>query len=341
MTERRFASVISMGPIAKWVVVRIAAAFALIFGLVLFLFVLIRLAPGDPIQAMVGEFPVPDEYREQMVREYGLDRSIFYQFWAYVSHLIRGDLGYSYAGHQSVAGLIFDRLPNTLLLTGVGLAAAALIGVTIGTLSAVTRFRGLRGFIDISVVLAFSLPTFWLGQMLVLFFSLKLGWLPTGGMSDSRGGATGWLAAVAILPYLCLPAISLGTRELAATARISKGSTLNVLSENYLMTARAKGLSVMQTIRRHVLRNAALPTLASFGYRVGLALAGSVTIEVVFSWPGIGRLLFQGIKSRDNGLVIGIIVVLTIMIILVNMITELLYVILDPRIKSFSETGAR
>ncbi|GAA0712069.1 ABC transporter permease [Dactylosporangium roseum] len=312
---------------------RILQAVGLVFGVVAVMFVLIRMAPGDPVQAMVGDFPVPDEYRAQIERQYHLDDSLLVQFLAYLRNILRGDLGYSYASHQSVRDLILDRLPATLLLTVAGLAAAAVIGIVVGTWSAVSSRRSTRAFLDTTVLFGFSIPTFWLGEMLVLLFALKLGWLPSGGMSDPRAETSGLGSLLAVGPYLILPAAALGIRELAATARIAKGSTMGVLSEDYIVTARSKGLSTAATIRGHVLRNAALPIIASLGYRVGLALAGAVTIEVVFSWPGIGRLLYQAIIARDNSVVVGVILVIAILVIVANLLTELLYRVMDPRIK--------
>lgn len=317
----------------RFALARVVQAAGLVLGVVAVMFVLIRMAPGDPVQAMVGDFPVPDEYRAQVERQYHLNDSLVAQFLAYIRNILHGDLGYSYASHESVKGLIVDRLPATLLLTVTGLAAAAVVGVVLGTLSAVSRRRSTRALLDTSVLLGFSIPTFWLGEMLVVLFALKLGWLPSGGMSDARAETAGWRSLLAAGPYLVLPALALGIRELAATARIAKGSTMGVLSEDYVVTARSKGLSTGATIRRHVLRNAALPTIASLGYRVGLTLAGAVTIEVVFSWPGIGRLLYQAIIARDNSVVVGVILVIAILVIIANLVTELLYRALDPRIR--------
>ncbi|GHE36107.1 transporter [Streptosporangium violaceochromogenes] len=318
---------------ARFAVSRLLQSLGLLLGVVMVMFLLIRMAPGDPVQAMVGDFPVPDEYRDQVARQYRLNDSWLVQFMVYLGHVARGDLGYSYASHQSVGGLILERLPATLLLTAAGLISAAAMGIALGTWSAVSSRRSTRAVLDMFVLVGFSIPTFWLGQMLVLLFALRLGWLPSGGMSDARAESTGWASLLAAGPYLVLPAVALGIRELAATARIAKGATMGVLSEDYIVTARSKGLSSAATIRRHVIRNAALPTIASLGYRVGLALAGAVTIEVVFSWPGIGRLLYQAILARDNSLVVGVILVIAVLVIIANLVTELLYRALDPRIR--------
>lgn len=312
---------------------RLAQGIPLLLGVVVLLFVLLQLMPGDPVQALVGGYPVPPSYRHAIAEQFHLDDPLWSRFVAYVGQLAQGKLGYSFASHQSVAGLVLDRLPATLLLVGAGIVASSVGGVLAGTVAAMTGSRKLDGAINTSVLIAFAVPSFWLGQMLILFLSVRLGWFPTQGMQSIASTSTGAAIVGDRLWYLALPALALCARQLATVTRVTRASVRETLTQDYIVTAELKGLHRRQIIGRHVLRNSMLPVVTVIGYQCGLALAGTVLIERVFSWPGIGSLLLQAIAQRDNSLIIGVVLVIAVLVILINLVTDLVYGMLDPRIR--------
>jgi len=312
---------------------RIGAGIPLIIGIVVFLFVLLELAPGDPVQAIVGDFPVPDEYRAQLVAEYNLDAPLLERFSTYATTLLRGDLGESFYNERSVSELIRARLPNTLLLISLGMAASFVIGTALGLLSASTKQSGVDSGVSAFSLFGYSIPNFWLAQILVVVFALRLGWLPSQGMRDLRSDATGLAALSSRASYLVLPVIALSLRELAAVSRIARSSARLTLAQDHIETAYAKGLAKRQVVTGHVLRNSLVPVVTVTGYRFGSAIAGTVVIETVFSWPGIGQLFVESVGRRDNQIVVGIFIVVTVLVVVVNVLTDLLYGLLDPRIR--------
>jgi peptide/nickel transport system permease protein len=312
---------------------RIGAGIPLIIGIVVFLFVLLELAPGDPVQAIVGDFPVPDEYRAQLVAEYNLDAPLLERFSTYATTLLRGDLGESFYNERSVSELIRARLPNTLLLISLGMAASFVIGTALGLLSASTKQSGVDSGVSAFSLFGYSIPNFWLAQILVVVFALRLGWLPSQGMRDLRSDATGLAALSSRASYLVLPVIALSLRELAAVSRIARSSARLTLAQDHIETAYAKGLTKRQVVTGHVLRNSLVPVVTVTGYRFGSAIAGTVVIETVFSWPGIGQLFVESVGRRDNQIVVGIFIVVTVLVVVVNVLTDLLYGLLDPRIR--------
>jgi len=297
---------------------RLGAAALVVLGVCTLVFLLIHLVPGDPVEAMLGEGARPAD-RAAMTAALGLDRPLGEQYRLYLLRLLRLDLGQSFSFQRPVLDLLAERLPATLTLAGVALALALSLAIPLGVLAACRRGRPAD-----SVAMGFSLlggaiPNFWLGPLLILIFSLWLGWTPVSGR---EGPAS-----------LILPAITLGTSLAAILARMVRGSVLEVLGEDYIRTARAKGLAPGAVLWNHALRNAWLPVLTLVGLQLGGLLGGAVITETVFGWPGLGSLLVEAIQSRDYPVVQGAVLLVSLTYVLVNTGTDLVYAWVDPRIR--------
>lgn len=314
--------------VLRLIVLRLTYAVPLVLAVIGVNFALIHAAPGDPVTILVGDYPAPEGYIEEVRREFGLDKPVVVQFAIYLSQLLTGDLGFSFAKRQPVAVVIGERLGATLVLTMTALAIATVLGVLAGLLAA--RYRGrVADRASQSFALAgFSVPEFWLGQVLIVVFAVGLGWLPAQNAGPIRGGG-GILVA---LSYLVLPVAALSFRYLALVGRITRASLLENLRLDYVIAARARGASERRVLVRHALKNGAAPILTVVGYNFGLVMAGSVTIETVFGWPGIGRLLFESIGSRDYPVMTGILLIVSIMVVIANILTDLVHAVLDPRV---------
>ena len=297
---------------------RLAGSAGVIAGVALLTFLLLHLVPGDPVEAMLGESASPTD-RAVLRAELGLDAPLAAQLGRYAAGLARLDLGRSLVSRRPVAELIAERFPATLQLAAAALGLAIAVAVPLGVLAA--RRRG--GASDQAAMglalLGMSVPTFWLGPLLMLVFAVWLGWTPISG----REG----------LSSLILPAVTLGTGMAAVLARMTRASLLDTFGEDYIRTARAKGLSEAQVVWRHALRNAALPIVTVVGMQLGALLGGAVITETVFSWPGIGSLMVESIQRRDYPVVQGCVVLVSVTYVLVNTATDLLYAWLDPRVR--------
>ncbi len=312
---------------------RLLQAIPLLFGVIVVNFTIIHLAPGDPTYALVGDFPAPPDYIARIRADFGLDKPAWEQLLLYLGNVIRGNLGYSFANRQPVLDLVLGRLSATVMLTGTAMLLAAGIGLTLGVLSSLRPYSWLDNLSTGTSLVGYSMPVFWLGQVLILFFALKLGWFPTGGLHSLRTAPTGASRAGDTLRHLVLPVIALLGRYLAVNTRMTRASMLEVLSQDYIRTARAKGLHTRTVLLRHALRNALLPIITTIGFNLGFLLAGSALVETVFSWPGIGRLLFDSIAKRDYPVILGIFLIVSVMVILANLITDAIVAALDPRIR--------
>ncbi len=312
---------------------RLVQAPALVLSAVVLLFVLIHASPGDPVAVLVGpDASVPPEYLDELRHRLGLDRSLVEQLGLYLLQIARGDLGYSFFYSEPVLQLITDRLPATILLMSVGLGAGTILGVVLGASAALRPGAWLDRGANAGALLAFSLPVFWLGELALLVFALELGWFPTQGMSSLRG-ETGLAAVGDQLRHLVLPAAVLATRYLAIDLRLVRAGVIETLRQDYVRTAYAKGLSDRVVLFRHALRNALLPIITVTGLNVGFALSGAVLTEVVFGWPGIGRLTLDAVGHRDYPVLMGIFMMVTLAVVVVNLVTDLLYAVADPRVR--------
>lgn len=297
---------------------RVASAALTVLGVIVLVFSLIHLVPGDPVEVMLGESAQSAD-REALRQALGLDRPLPTQFADYLSGIARLDLGMSLHSRRPVASLIAERLPATVQLAAAALLVATCVAVPLGALAAMRR-----GSVFDQVAIAFatlgvSIPNFVLGPLLILLFSFSLGWLPVSGREGP--GA------------LILPALTLGTALAAILARMLRSTLLEVLGEDFIRTARAKGLRDVQVLVRHALGNAMLPVITLLGLQLGALLAGAVITEIVFSWPGLGSLTVEAIQRRDYPLLQGCVLVVSVSYVAVNSLTDLLYGWLDPRIR--------
>lgn len=317
----------------RYVLGRFFQAFPLLLGVVTIVFVLIHLAPGDPVLALVGDFPAPEEYVRKVREEFGLDRPLIEQYVRYVGNLARGEFGYSFVQRRPVLQVIGERAAATGLLTGTALVVATLLGVGLGLIAARRPSTVLDATVSGAAVVGFSVPVFWVGQLLILLFAVTLGWLPAQGMVSLRVGPTGWDRVLDVASHLVLPATALALRLVAMTTRLTRASLLEVLGQEFIRTAEAKGAGPRRVLGRHALPNALLPLVTFVGYNLGFLLAGSALIETVFGWPGVGRLLYDSVFTRDYPVLLGIFLMVSLSVVLANLLTDLLYAYLDPRIR--------
>lgn len=302
----------------EYTVRRVLVALPAILGVIVIVFAMVRLAPGDPALLLAGEFA--DQATVERVRErFGLDRPMHEQFIAFVGNLARGDLGRSTRTNRPVVEDLATFFPNTLELALGGILVAILIGIPAGVISAVRRNTWVDAVVTFLALLGVSMPVFWFGLLAILFFSVNLGWFPVAG----RG----------TLAHLVLPAITLGVSSTAIIARMTRSSMLEVLDQDYVRTARAKGVLRSSVIVKHALRNALVPVVTVGGLEFGRLMAGAVLTETVFTWPGIGRLLVDSILARDYPVVQGAVLVIATAFIFVNLLVDLVYGLIDPRIR--------
>ncbi|MBC9246331.1 ABC transporter permease [Paracoccus sp. 11-3] len=313
---------------------RLAKAFFVVIGVVILNFLLIQLAPGDPAAVMAGDAGAGDaEYLAQLRAQFGLDKPLPVQLWNYLSGVLTGDLGYSYRNQLPVLDLIMDRLPATLLLTGCALVFSLVFGILFGVIAAWRRGGVLDSTIMFGALLFYATPLFWTALMAVLLFSIKLGWLPPFDMETIGANLTGWARVKDIAWHLVLPVVTLGLFFTAIYTRLTRASMLEVMGQDFIKTARAKGVPKGRIIRRHALRNAFLPIFTFASLQAGQLVGGAVLTETVFAWPGIGRLMFDALLSRDYPVLLGVFLITAAMVVLVNLIADLLYRFVDPRIE--------
>lgn len=313
---------------------RLIKGLFVLLAIVVLNFFLIRAAPGDPAQVMAGEAGAADEiFIEQLRERFGLDRPVHEQLFIYVKGIVTLDLGWSYRQNQSVSSLILNRLPATLLLTGSAFCIALLFGILMGALAAARVGKWTDTLITALALVFYATPLFWIALMAILLFSVYLGWLPGFGMVSVGAGYTGLAYVGDILVHLLLPAVTLGLFYMAVYARMTRASMLEVMEMDYVKTAKAKGVAPSRITRRHVLRNALLPVITLAGIQAGQMIGGAVLTETVFAWPGIGRLMFDALLQRDYNLLLGIFFVSSAMVVLFNLITDLVYTFVDPRIE--------
>jgi peptide/nickel transport system permease protein len=296
-------------------------------------FLLINAAPGDPAAVMAGEAGAADEKFIADLREkFGLDEPIHVRLWAYVSNVAMLDLGYSYRRDAPVIELIAERLPATLLLTMTAFFVSLAIGVLLGAVAAARVGRWTDSLVTGTALLFYATPLFWVALMAVLLFSVQLEWLPGFGFETVGADYTGLERALDIGRHLILPALTLGLFFAAIYMRMTRSSMLEVSGMDFVKTARAKGLSDRLIQRRHVLRNALLPVVTLAGLQAGQLVGGAVLTETVFAWPGVGRLMFESLQARDYQLLLGVFLVSAALVILFNVITDVVYRFVDPRI---------
>lgn len=316
----------------RFVISRLLQGIALVFAVVLVNFALIKAAPGDPVSLFIRGGNFSPQYVNHIRHELGLDQPAYKQLITYIGSVARLDLGQSIQYQQPVDQLIIARLPPTLLLAGIGVLLSSVLGVLLGVASR----RSGSGRDVLGTVLAlggYSIPAFWLGQLMILIFAQKLGWLPPGGMSSLRNPTQGLAHVADVSKHLVLPLVAYTVVPLGMVFLLMRARLREVLSMDFVSTARAKGMAERRVVYRHALPNAFLPVLTVIGYNFGFMLAGAVLVESVFGWPGIGTLLGSAVLARDFPLILGIFTITAFMVIVANTITDILYGLIDPRIR--------
>lgn len=313
---------------------RLAQAVPTVLVIVALNFLLLQLAPGDAADVLAGEAgAATPEYMAQLRQSFGLDQPVWMQLLLYVQRAVTFDLGFSFRHNLPVATLILDRLGPTLLLMLTVLGTAVGFGVLLGSLAARNLNRWQDQIISMLTVLAYATPVFWAGLMLIVVFAIRLGWFPTSGMQEVAAFHEGFAKLRDVAHHLVLPAVTLTMFYLALYTRLMRAAVLEQFSMDYVITARAKGLTERQIARRHVLRNAVLPVLTMAGIQVGALLGGAVVVETVFAWPGLGLLAYESLFARDLNLLLGIFFVSTCLVVVVNLVVDIAYALLDPRIE--------
>jgi peptide/nickel transport system permease protein len=319
--------------VARFVARRLVQAVPTILVIIVVSFLVLQLTPGDIVDVLAGEAgAATPEYVAMLRQRFGLDRPLIAQLASYVWGVVNLDLGFSFRHNTTVLKLMLDRLPATLILMGTSLSVAVALGVVFGVTAARHVNRPADGAIAVLVLLSYATPTFWIGLMLIVLFSVKLGWLPTGGMMTIGAGLSGLGRVLDIAHHLVLPAASLALFYAAIYTRLMRASMLEVAGQDYVRTARAKGLVERAVIYGHALRNGLLPIVTVIGLQFGTLLGGAVLTETVFGWPGMGQLLVDALFARDYPVVQGIVLTFSALFILVNLTVDVLYGVIDPRI---------
>jgi dipeptide transport system permease protein len=331
----------------RFILTRLGLVIPTFLGIILLTFVLIRLVPGDPVEVRVGERGISPERHAELLHEMGLDRPLYVQFFDYVGGVLQGDLGISVITHRPVMDEFLTLFPATVELAIFALIFSTLIGLPAGVLAAVKRGSVYDHVVMGTSLTGYSMPIFWWGLLLILFFSVDLGWTPVAKrLSDDYfvDEVTGFMLIDTLLSdekgsflnalhHLILPTIVLGTVPLAVTARMTRSAMLEVLGEDYIRTARAKGLGVYRIVAIHALRNALVPVVTVIGLQVGTLMGGAILTESVFSWPGIGKWLVESISRRDYPALQGGVLVIAALVMATNLAVDLLYGLLNPRIR--------
>ncbi len=304
----------------KFLLVRLLGTIPVLIGVSVLVFAMVRLVPGDPIDMMFTNLAPPSpEQREQIRKDMGLDKPIYLQYTSFVGNALRGDLGKSYRTKRPVSEEIRNRLPNTIKLTIASLALSTLIGVVAGVMAATFKNTWLDFLSMLVAIVGVSIPGFWLGLMIMMLFSVKLGWFPVAGADTWK--------------HLVLPTVTLGVLASAILARMTRSAMLDVLNQDYVRTARAKGLVEWIVVMRHAFRNALVPIVTILGLQIGGLLSGAFIIEAVFAYPGIGMLAVQALANRDFPLIQGIVLLVAVIYVVVNLVVDMLYSVLDPRVR--------
>ncbi|SDZ08663.1 peptide/nickel transport system permease protein [Proteiniborus ethanoligenes] len=304
---------------AKYILRRILLLIPVILGVTFIVYSIMYFTPGDPAQIMLAE-NAPKEALEQLREDMGLNDPLIVQYFRYIKNALKGDFGRSYTTKREVFKEIFSRFPATLKLTIAGMILAILIGIPVGIISATKQYSLTDSVSMILALLGVSMPNFWQGLMLILIFSVGFGLLPSSGADSFK--------------HLILPALTLGTSAAAIITRMTRSSMLEVIRQDYIRTARAKGVLEKKVINRHALKNALIPVVTIVGLQFGSLLGGAVLTETVFSWPGVGRFMVEAIRSKDTPTVLGSVIFISVTFSIVNLFVDILYAFIDPRIKS-------
>ncbi|BBZ03902.1 peptide ABC transporter permease [Mycolicibacterium chitae] len=315
-----------MTPLLRFLTRRVLYSLVVLLGVLVLVFALVHLVPGDPVRIALGTRYTPEAY-EALRTASGLDRPLLQQFFGYVGSALRGDLGVSFRNGDPVTVTLLERLPATVSLGLVGIVIALLIAIPLGVFSALREGRLSDGIIRVTSQFGVSVPDFWMGILLISLFSTTLGWLPTSGYRPLFDDPAGWLR------HIVLPGLTVGLVAGAILTRYVRSAVLEVAAMGYVRTARSKGLSPAVVTRRHIMRNALVPILTITGIQLATILGGVIVVEVVFAWPGLGRLVFNAVSARDYPLIQGAVLLIAVLFLLINLLVDVLYAVVDPRIR--------
>jgi peptide/nickel transport system permease protein len=326
--------------VGRYILQRLLATIPVLLGVSVVIFALLRMIPGDPVVIMIGAENATPEEITRLRHVLGLDQGIHVQYLRFLGRLLTGDLGTSLSSDEPVLRLIGERLPATIELALAAVTVALLIAIPVGVVSAVRKYSALDTAGTVTALLGISMPNFWLGVMLIFLFALRLGWLPASGRGEpvmaglwtllASGSAAG-LGTAAL--HLILPAVTLGAALAAVVTRLTRSSMLEVIGQDYIRTARAKGLRGTSVVLHHALRNALIPVVTVIGLDLGALLGGAVITETIFAWPGIGRLAIRSIVQRDFPVVQGVVLMIALVRIAANLLVDVVYAVIDPRIR--------
>jgi peptide/nickel transport system permease protein len=313
-------------PVVRFLARRLAYSLVVLIGVLVLVFALVQLVPGDPVRIALGTRYTPEAY-EALRSASGLDRPIIQQFFGYLGSALTGDLGVSFRNGDPVAEILLDRLPATASLAVAGIVIACAIALPAGIWSALHEGKLSDAIVRVTSQFGVSVPDFWLGILLIALFSTTLGWLPTSGYRPLFGDPGGWLQ------HLVLPGLTVGLVAAAILTRYVRAAVLEVAAMGYVRTARSKGLSPRVVTFRHTVQNALVPILTITGIQLATIFGGVIVIEVVFAWPGLGRLVYNAVAARDYPLIQGAVLLIAVLFLLINLIVDLLYAVVDPRIR--------
>ncbi|TQR86782.1 ABC transporter permease [Mycobacterium hodleri] len=313
-------------PIVRFLVRRLVYSLVVLFGVLIVVFALVQLVPGDPVRIALGTRYTPEAY-DALRAASGLDRPLLQQFFGYVGSALTGNLGVSFRNGDPVAGILLDRLPATASLAAFGIVVALLIALPAGIYSALREGRIGDVIVRVTSQFGVSIPDFWMGILLIALFSSTLGWLPTSGYRPLLEDPGGWLR------HLVLPGLTVGLVAAAILTRYVRSAVLEVAAMGYVRTARSKGLPPKVVTFRHTVRNALVPILTITGIQLATILGGVIVVEVVFAWPGLGRLVFNSVASRDYPVIQGAVLLIAVLFLAVNLVVDMLYAVVDPRIR--------
>jgi len=319
----------------RYLLRRFIYALILLLAVVTLNFLLIHISPGDPVETIAGSMGgMSEELRAQLRAQYGLDQPFLTQLGVYLWRVLHADLGYSYFFDAPVAQLIWDRVPATLILVVTSVCVAFVVGTFVGTLAARKPNGPLSQSITFLSLIGYSAPVFWTGIVLIILFASIFPIFPVSDMRTTGGPQEGWAAVADVLHHLVLPAFTLGFVYLAQYSRLARASVIEALQADYIRTARAKGLSESVVLYKHALRNGVLPVVTLLGLQFGNVLAGAILVETVFNWPGLGRLAFDSVLRRDYPTLLGVLLFASMLVVVMNQLTDMAYRLIDPRIKT-------
>ncbi|CAN5321251.1 ABC transporter permease [soil metagenome] len=313
-------------PILRFLARRLLYTLVVLFGVLIVVFAMVHLVPGDPVRIALGTRYTPEAY-EALRSASGLDRPLLEQFFGYLGSALTGDLGVSFRNGDPVTVTLLDRLPATISLALVGILIALVIAIPAGIYSALHEGKVSDGIVRVTSQFGVSVPDFWMGILLIALFSTTLGWLPTSGYRPLLSDPVGWLQ------HIILPGLTVGVVAGAIMTRYIRAAVLEVASSGYVRTARSKGLSQKVITERHIVRNALVPVLTITGIQLATILGGVIVVEVVFAWPGLGRLVYNAVAARDYPVIQGAVLLIAALFLLINLVVDALYAVVDPRIR--------